>query len=186
MGSLRLYAGPMFSGKTSVLLECVSRANEVTTRVVVAQPAPDDQPRTEIVSHAGNRHPAVCVVDAAHLSSIADGAELLLVDEAQFLAEGTASILRAIADAGVDVITAGLDLDFRGDPFATVSEISSAANTVVVLTAVCSRCGSVATRTQRFLGPEPAPFDSARIVLGGHEIYAARCERCWLLERNAM
>jgi len=98
------------------------------------------------------------------------------VDEVQFFPPSLADVLNELADERI-VIAAGLNLDFRGEPFETTMRVMAYADRVVSLTAVCKVCGRPATRTQRLVNGRPAPRDSPRILIGGGETYEARCRR---------
>jgi thymidine kinase len=174
----------MFSGKTEALLVAVRNAEATGTPVSVLKPALDSRNPGEVVSHAGTRHAAVDVQDGEGILSAATGAEVVALDEAQFLETTGITALIDIARDGVAVTVAGLDLDFRGEPFPGVEHLRRSADEVQLLAATCTRCGRPATRTQRFVHGVPAAYADPTIVLGGLETYQPRCERCYKAERQ--
>jgi thymidine kinase len=183
-GKLILYCGPMFSGKTERLLSRTREAEANSERVILAKPAADSRHPGRVVSHSGAEHMAIEVATADALVAAALDVSVICIDEVQFLRSEITRVLRQLADSGREVNAAGLDLDFRGQPFPTVQALHASADTTNVLTAVCTRCGDVATRTQRFANGLPAPLDDPILVIGGSELYQARCERCFFAERR--
>lgn len=183
MGSLTAICGPMFSGKTEALLEIINTAELAHKRVAVLKPAVDSRYRGWVVSHSGSRHVATEFSDVVSLVSAIEPSVLAAIDEAQFLSADAVEAICRLADGGLDVAAAGLDLDFRGEPFQSMSTLVDSAGIVKHLTAVCTRCGGVATRTQRFAGGVPAPFIEPIVLVGDDSIYQPRCERCYAAER---
>jgi thymidine kinase len=104
--------------------------------------------------------------------------QVVAVDEVQFLDDEIADVLSLLADRGKRVIAAGIDMDFRGEPFGPMGRVLSLAETVDKLHAICVRCGNPATRNQRLVDAVPAPYESPTIQVGGAESYEARCRRC--------
>jgi thymidine kinase len=183
MAPLILFCGPMFSGKTEALLAIVRSAETSGKPVALLKPALDSRNPGEVVSHAGARHAAVDVENGEDILRAARGAEIVALDEAQFLQTTGVSALIDLAQDGVSVAVAGLDLDFRADPFLSVEELRRSADEVRLLSATCTRCGGQATRTQRLVRGLPAAYADPTIVLGGEETYQPRCERCYNAER---
>jgi thymidine kinase len=183
---LEVICGPMFSGKTDELIDRFEAAAGSGRRAVALKAAQDTRhPADSIVSHSARRIPAIAVASAAEVSRIVPSHALVLLDETQFFDESLPSAIAGLRVAGSDVIAAGLDYDFRGEAFATTSELIADASIVTRLTAICSRCRSAATLTQRLARGRPAPLDEPQIVVGDRESYEPRCERCWLEERAA-
>ena len=112
-------------------------------------------------------------------------AHVVAIDEAQFLDDGIVEVATSLAGRGRRVILAGLDTDFRGEPFGPMPHLMAIAETVDKLSAICVLCGAPATRTQRLIDGEPAAWDSPTIMVGGHEAYEARCRACHVV-RPAM
>jgi thymidine kinase len=175
--------GPMFSGKTAELLRRVAEAEASGVRVAVVRPGIDTRHRGAVVSHTGARHEAVDVSGPEALRAAVAGASVVAADEAQMFSLEAASELVRLAEDGIRVIVAGLDLDFRGEPFGPMPELVAAAGRVDALTARCGRCGAEATLTQRLRGGRPAPLDDETVVIGGADLYEPRCERCYAEER---
>ena len=104
--------------------------------------------------------------------------QVVAVDEVQFLDDGIVQVANVLADRGVRVILAGIDSDFRAEPFGAMPMLMAAAEIVDKLHAICVMCGGPATRNQRLVNGKPAPYDSPQIMVGGHEAYEARCRHC--------
>lgn len=176
-GSLTVVAGSMFSGKTEELIRRVRRALYARRRVKVFKHALETRSEpAEIRSHDGRVYEALSVSSAAELVEKAgDEPGLLAVEEAQFFDDGIVDALQGLADGGHEVVAAGLDLDFRGEPFGPMPALLSVADEVVKLRAICAVCGRDASRTQRLVGGEPAPASAPTILVGAAEHYEARC-----------
>ena len=110
--------------------------------------------------------------------------ELVAIDEAQFLDPEIVTVASALAARGVRVILAGTDTDFRGEPFGAMGELLAIAESVDKLQAICVICGDLATRNQRLVDGKPARYDSPTILVGGREIYEARCRHCHRVPRK--
>jgi thymidine kinase len=180
---LEVIYGPMFSGKTAELLRRVEQAEAAGERVAVVRPSVDTRHRGAVVSHTGARHEAVDVRGADELDRAVAGAALVAADEAQMFGSEIAAELMRLAEQGVRVVVAGLDLDFRAEPFGPMPELLAAADRVDALTARCARCGEEATLTQRLRAGRPAPLDDDTIVIGGTDLYEPRCAQCYAEER---
>jgi thymidine kinase len=100
------------------------------------------------------------------------------IEEAQFFDEGIIEVYRRLADAGYDVIAAGLDMDFKGEPFGPMPSLLAEADEVVKFRAICARCGREASRSQRLIDGKPAPVSAPTILIGAEESYEARCRHC--------
>lgn len=185
-GWLELITGPMFSGKSEELIRRVTRAFIARQTVQVFKPAIDDRyGEVAVASHNGRTLNAVPIEGVAGLQArLADSTQVIAIDEAQFLPDELINAALDLADAGSRVIVAGLDLDFRGEPFGPMPELLARAEVVDKLTAVCSVCGLAATRTQRLIGGHPAHFDDPVIMVGAAEAYQARCRRCHVVVRE--
>jgi thymidine kinase len=184
-GRLEAIVGPMFSGKSEELIRRVNRALIAGQDVQVFKPAIDDRfDRAEVASHSGRRLEAVAVEDVAEIrSAVNSGARLVALDECQFFDQGVVDLALELADGGKRVIVAGLDLDFRGEPFGPMPQLLAHAELVEKLTAIC-RCGRQATRTQRLIGGGPAHFDDPVIMVGAAERYEPRCRECHVVLRE--
>ena len=187
-GHLEVIVGPMFSGKSEELIRRLNRAVIARQKVVVFKPAIDDRYHdTHVASHAGRMTPALAVASTAQARDLLGGHGVLLdageqvlpdvvgFDEAQFFDAGLVPLALELADMGVRVILAGLDLDFRGEPFGGIPELLSRAESGEKLTAICVVCGAPATRTQRLIGGRPARRGDPVVMVGAAESYEARC-----------
>lgn len=178
-GWLEVVCGPMFSGKSEELIRRLRRAEIAGLRVVMVKPQIDDRFDTQhVVSHSGARMKALGVDSSATVRQLAAGAQVLGVDEVQFLDLGVVGVCIDLADSGMRVIAAGLDSDFRGEPFGPMPELLARADIVDKLQAVCHRCGGAATRTQRLVDGKPAPVDGKTVQVGARDAYEARCRGC--------
>lgn len=178
-GRIEAIVGCMFSGKTEELIRRLRRAEIGRQRVLVFKPATDTRYKPkEICSHDGPSFPAIVVQKAEDIYPLALKVvpDVVAIDEAQFFDAGIVDVCRKLAKSGLRVIVAGLNMDFRGEPFGPVPNLMAIADGgVTMITAVCTICGGEATRTQRLIDGEPAPYDSPTIAVGGEECYEARC-----------
>ncbi len=184
-GWIEVIVGPMFSGKSEELIRRVRRALIAGQRVQVFKPKLDDRyHKTDVVSHDGKRFEAVPVEGSEGLYAALDRPfpHLVAVDEGQFFDDGLVALAERLADAGVRVIVAGLDMDFRGEPFGPIPALLARAEFVEKLTAVCVRCGAPATRTQRLIEGEPASYHDPVVLVGAAETYEPRCRRCHVVK----
>jgi len=180
-GSIEVITGPMFSGKTEELIRRLHLARAGNTTVQAFKPAMDDRygGTGHIVSHSGLRFEAIPVRTSIDLGiRLISTADIVAIDEAQFLDEGTIGVVTRAADRGCRVILAGLETDFRGLPFGPMPHFLAAATSVSRLPVPCARCGSIASRTQRLMNGAPAPFDAPTLLVGGGESYEPRCIPC--------
>jgi thymidine kinase len=177
-GSLEVICGSMFCGKTEELIRRLRRAVIARQKVQVFKPSIDRRyDRGErVTSHAGitfDAFPVQCANDI--LEQLADDTTVVGIDEAQFLDAGIVEIAQSLADRDIRVIVAGLDTDFRGDPFGSMPVLLALAEKVDKLEAICMVCGEPATRTQRLVNGKPANYDDPVVIVGAAEMYEARC-----------
>lgn len=180
-GWIEVVVGPMFSGKSEELIRRVKRALIAHQRVLVFKPRLDDRYHaSDVVSHDGKRTEALAVRNSQEIGPYLTTQlpQVVAVDEAQFFDAGLIPLVLQLAQQGVRVIVAGLDMDFRGEPFGLMPELLSRADYVEKLTAVCPRCGAPASRTQRLVNGAPARFDDPVILVGASEAYEPRCRKC--------
>ena len=185
-GSIELICGSMFSGKTEELIRRARRARIAKQQVQVFKPALDDRYEVEkVASHDGVSFEAVSVGEAADiLDKVAADTHVVIVDEVQFLDDGIIEVCNALADNGKRVIVAGLDNNFRGEPFGPVPFLMAQADVVDKLHAICVVCGAPATRTQRLIDGRPAWYEDPTIMVGASEVYEARCRACHEVPRR--
>ena len=176
-GLIEVICGSMFSGKTDELIRRLVRAKIARQQVQVFKPAIDVRFATEKVkSHAGADFDAVPVENSSEiLQKYADGTTVVGIDEAQFLDPGLVEVVHRLAEMGVRVLVAGLDMDFRGEPFGSMPALLSKAERVDKLHAICMVCGDEASRTQRLVDGKPARYDEPVVIVGAAEMYEARC-----------
>jgi len=176
-GTLEVIAGPMFSGKSEELIRRVRRAQIARQSVQVFSHALDTRyGRQQVRSHDGGSLAAVPIAGSADLAGrVAPTAAVIAVDEVQFMDPGIAPVAERLVARGVRVILAGLDTDFRGEPFGPMGDLLARADLIHKLEAVCMVCGSPAQRTQRLVEGRPAPYDAPVILVGAQEAYEARC-----------
>ncbi|MER3554770.1 MAG: thymidine kinase [Meiothermus sp.] len=181
-GWIEVVVGPMFSGKSEELIRRVKRALIARQRVLVFKPRIDSRYHaTDVTSHDGRQAEATAVKDSAelrkHLKLSDPLPDVVAIEESQFFDAGLVPIVLELADKGVRVICAGLDMDFRGEPFGIMPELLARAEYVEKLYAVCTVCGAPATRTQRFVNGKPARYDDPVILVGASEAYEPRCRK---------
>lgn len=180
-GWIELICGSMFSGKTEELLRRIRRAEIARKRLLVFKPAIDQRyGLVRVASHAGvAREEAVVVQNAADiLEHTTPEIEVVAIDEIQFFDWHIADICSLLANQGKRVIVAGLDQDFRGEPFGPMPLMLALAERIDKLHAICVVCGASASRTQRLIDGRPARYDDPVILVGGSERYEARCRSC--------
>lgn len=177
-GWIEVVVGPMFSGKSEELIRRLNRAAIARQPLKVFKPRIDDRYHPEnIVSHSEQSFSAF-PIDSANdiLRSLSSETRVVGIDEGQFFGPELVHVCEKLADSGVRVIVVGLDLDFRGVPFSPMPELMAVAESVTKLTAVCSRCGSPANRSQRLNLPSSS---NAQVQVGAKEAYEARCRFCF-------
>lgn len=179
-GIIEVICGPMFAGKTEELIRRVKRLAYAKRNVVIFKPKIDSRySETDIVSHANSRIASVVISKASDiLLHVNSNVDAVVIDEVQFLEKEVLSIVEILADNGIRVICAGLDMDFRGEPFGIMPELLAMAEEVTKLTAICTKCGALATRTQRIINGIPAKYDDPLILVGAVEAYEPRCRLC--------
>lgn len=178
-GSLEVITGSMFSGKTDELIRRLRRATIARQQVQVFKPQIDSRYSTDkVTSHAGGEFEATPIAASAEIKKLlADGTTVVAFDEAQFFDQAIVELSRELADRGLRVIVAGLDTDFRGEPFGPMPMLMASAERVDKLQAICMVCGEAATRTQRLINGKPARASDPVIVVGASELYEARCRK---------
>jgi len=178
-GSIEVITGSMFCGKTDELIRRLRRATIAKQRVLVFKPAIDDRyDEVKVTSHAGSAFDAVPIVHAAQVFDRINGdTTVVAIDEAQFFDDQIVHVTQDLAEKGVRVIVAGLDTDFRGEPFGPMPVIMAKAERVDKLHAICMECGEPASRTQRLVNGEPARYDDPVVIVGASEMYEARCRK---------
>lgn len=174
-GWIEVITGSMFSGKSEELIRRLRRAIIARQRVQVFKPLLDDRfAANQVVSHSRWRLEAERVAKAADILARLDArTEVVGVDEAQFFDADLVRVCNHLADLGKRVIVAGLDMDFRGQPFGPMPQLLAVAEEVEKMRAICARCGAPAAYTQRLTQAQE------QVVVGAADIYEARCRRCF-------
>jgi thymidine kinase len=178
-GSVEVITGSMFSGKTDELIRRLRRATIARQKVQVFKPSIDFRfGETKVTSHAGSDYAAIPIKDSCQILENVDAdTTVVAVDEAQFFDSDLVRVVQQLADKGLRVIVAGLDTDFRGEPFGPMPVIIVQAERVDKLQAICMVCGEPATRTQRLVNGKPAQYTDPVVIVGASEMYEARCRQ---------
>lgn len=176
---IEVVCGSMFSGKSEELIRRVRRAQYARQRVQVFKPSVDTRAAmTTVTSHDGRDVQAIAVDSSAELlAQVSGDTETVAIDEAQFFDDALPEVCRQLTERGVRVIAAGLDMDFRGEPFGPMPRLMAQAEEVQKLHAICVVCGEEASRTQRIINGQPAAYDDPIILIGAEESYEARCRQ---------
>lgn len=179
-GWIEVICGCMFAGKTEELIRRINVLSYARKNILVFKPKIDDRySTTEIASHAGSKVPCIIISEAKEiLNHVNYDTDVVAIDEVQFFDEDVVDICEYLADSGLRVMVAGLDKDFRGEPFGVLPDLLTRAEFVTKLTAVCAKCGAPATRTQRIINGKPASFNDPIVLVGAKEAYEPRCRHC--------
>lgn len=180
-GRLECIVGPMYAGKTEELIRRLRRVVIAKQRIQVFKPHIDVRYGLEnIVSHSAldlekvtGVKPTVAHIRDVHM--LYNGARVVGIEEVQFFEPKIIDTINGFVKDGVRVIVSGLDLDYTGKPFGVIADLLALADEVTKLTAICSACFGIATRTHR-----KVLSDTKQVVVGGNELYEARCKECWL------
>lgn len=179
-GWIEVICGCMFAGKTEELIRRINVLSYARKNILVFKPQIDNRySTTEIASHAGSKVPCIVINEAKEiLDHVNYDTDVVAIDEVQFFDEDVVDICEYLADSGLRVMVAGLDKDFRGEPFGVLPDLLTRAEFVTKLTAVCAKCGAPATRTQRIINGKPASFNDPIVLVGAKEAYEPRCRHC--------
>lgn len=185
-GYIEVVIGPMYSGKSEELIRRLKRAKIAKQNVVAFKPSIDNRYSDEdVVSHSGSSIDAIPIKSAKEIYSYIDGdTEVIGIDEVQFFENEIVDIAIDLADKGIRIIAAGLDMDFKGEPFGPTPRLLAVAEFVDKLQAVCVICGNPAHRTQRLINGNPAKYDDPIILVGATESYEARCRQCHVIIKD--
>ncbi len=176
-GRIEVICGSMFCGKTEELIRRTRRAIIARQTVQVFKPIIDNRYGVErVTSHDGQNIDAQPIAQAGEIPALlSPKTTVVAIDECQFFDDAIVPIATDLAARGLRVICAGLDLDFRGEPFGPMPQLLARAEEVVKLHAICVICGEEASRTQRLVNGRPARYDDPIIMIGAKEVYEARC-----------
>ena len=179
-GWIEVIVGSMYSGKTEELIRRLRRAQIARQKVEIFKPAIDDRyGRDQIVSHSELRIPSRAVRTAQEVLRYAHEAQVIGIDEGQFLGPDLVKVCERLARRGKRVIVAGLDQDYRGRPFEPMPQLLAIAEYITKTLAICVICGNPANRSYR------TKHRTGRVLVGGTDLYEARCRRCFELGRRA-
>ena len=178
-GWIELICGSMFSGKSEELIRRVRRTQFAKQKIAVFKPAIDNRYSEEsVVSHNGTAVTTKPIANSTDIfKHINPDIDVIAIDEVQFFDNESLQVVQHLADSGYRVIVAGLDQDFRGEPFGPMPALMSHAERVDKLHAICMVCGDEASRTQRLVNGKPARYDDPVVIVGASEMYEARCRR---------
>jgi thymidine kinase len=178
-GNLTVIHGCMFSGKTGELIRLIKRAKIAGKHVLVFKPTIDNRyTNNSVASHDGFLEDAICIDKSTDILNIvfsSGGTHVIAIDEVQFLDFEIESVIEFLLDLNYDVIIAGLDTDFRAEPFGSMPNLIAKADETIHLKAICLVCGEDAIRTQRVINGKPADYNDPIILVGAKESYEARC-----------
>lgn len=179
-GYIEVICGPMFAGKTEELIRRITRMEYAKRKYIVFKPRIDNRySETEISSHNLRKIKAINIDNALDIYKYLDDSyQSVVIDEVQFFDEKMVEVVEDLASRGLRVICAGLDMDFKGNPFGIMPTLLAIAEKVTKLTAICVCCGEDATRTQRLIDGKEAYDDSPIVLVGAKESYEARCRKC--------
>src|SRR5258708_2920611 len=175
----------MFSGKTGELLRLVDRSEHAEMDVQLFKPNLDNRwgKIESIASHNGHEHEAIPVACSAEiLRLLKSSTKMIAIDEIQFFDKDILSVVEILVERGIEIVFAGLPLDFRGEPFGEMPYLLVKAGNIISLSAICKYkenggkiCGGEATRTQRLINGQPANYTDPIVLIGAAEAYTARC-----------
>ena len=183
-GYIEVVVGPMYSGKSEELIRRLKRAKIAKQKIIVFKPQIDDRySKKDVVSHSGDSIDAIPINHASEIYDLIDeDVQVVGIDEVQFFDNEIVDIAVELASKGVRVIAAGLDMDFKGEPFGPTPKLLAVAEFVDKIQAICSVCGQPATRSQRLIDGKPARYDDPIIQIGAVESYEARCRKCHVVK----
>jgi len=187
-GWIEVICGCMYAGKTEELLRRVRRIEYAKKDVIVFKPLIDNRySNDEVVSHNRTSTKSLNIKKSMDIYDHIDIDNLpyaIVIDEVQFMDKDIVRVCEDLANRGVRVIAAGLDKDFRGEPFGIMPELLARAELVTKLNAICQVCGGIATRTQRIINGKPAKYNDPVIMVGAKEQYEARCRHCHVVLKD--
>ena len=173
IGSIEVIAGSMFSGKTEELVRRLKRAKIARQKVEIFKPEIDVRYSvSEVVSHDENSIQSTPVSNSANILLLSGNVDVIGIDEAQFFDKGLVDVVVKLANMGIRVIVAGLDMDFKGEPFGPIPDLMAVAEYVTKVHAICVKCGNIAQFSHRLSEKEQI------VLLGEKDIYEPLCRGC--------
>jgi thymidine kinase len=178
-GCIEVICGSMFSGKTEELIRRLKRARIARQKVEIFKPKFDTRyDEINVVSHDSNFIHSTPVESSSRILLLANDVEVIGIDEAQFFDDELPQVCEMLANRGIRVIVAGLDMDYLGKPFGPIPDLMAMAEYVTKVHAICMKCGNLANHSHRTVGSD------SRILLGEQDSYMALCRSCFNEERN--
>ena len=175
IGLIEVITGSMFSGKTEELIRRLKRARIARQKVEIFKPIVDNRySETEVVSHDENAIQSIPVDNSSKILDLASDVQVVGIDEAQFFDKGLVEVCNKLADRGVRVIVAGLDMDYKGRPFGPIPDLMAIAEYITKVHAICQRCGDLAQYSFRKSGEEEL------VLLGELDEYEPLCRKCYI------
>ena len=173
-GRIEVVCGSMFSGKTEELIRRMKRAKFAKQKVEIFKPAIDTRySDIDVVSHDMHTITSTPIDSSSSILLLSSDIEVVGIDEAQFFDNGLVNVCNELANRGVRVIVAGLDMDFKGIPFGPMPALCAIADDVTKVHAICVKCGSLAYVSHRLIASDK------RVVLGEHSEYEPLCRECY-------
>ena len=185
-GWIECICGSMFSGKSEELLRRIKRGVIAKQKVLLFKPSIDNRyDENRVSTHNGNSYDSISIEKSSDILNFVKDTkyDIIGIDEIQFFDNDIVKIINKLADDGIRVIVAGLDMEFKAEPFHPMPEIMAISEMVTKLHAVCNKCGKEASRSQRLINGKPAKYDDPIVVIGASESYEARCRHCHKIER---
>ena len=185
-GWIECICGSMFSGKSEELLRRIKRGVIAKQKVLLFKPSIDNRyDENRVSTHNGNSYDSISIEKSSDIFKFVKDTkyDIIGIVEIQFFDNDIVKIINKLADDGIRVIVAGLDMDFKAEPFHPMPEIMAISEMVTKLHAVCNKCGKEASRSQRLINGKPAKYDDPIVVIGASESYEARCRHCHEIER---
>ena len=188
-GTLEVICGSMFSGKTEELMRQLQRYEYAKQRILTISHKIDIRHgKDKISSHAGGHRTAISIdgtpLGISKIIDLAKDSDVVGIDEVQFFPKEIISVIKALIENGKHVVAAGLDLDFRGEPFGVIPPLMAISDKVTKLKAICVVCTDDAYQSQRLVNGKPARFDDPTVLVGASECYEARCRRCFYIDKQ--
>lgn len=173
-GWIEVICGSMFSGKTEELIRRLKRAKFANQKVEIFKPKVDTRyDEVKVVSHDANAIMATPIESSAKILEFTEGVNVIGIDEAQFFDMNLTNVCQKLAMKGIRVVVAGLDMDFRGEPFGPIPNLLAVAEYITKVHAICSHCGNLATHSYRKV------TDNQQVMLGEKDTYEPRCRTCY-------
>ena len=173
-GWIEVICGSMFTGKTEELIRRLKRAIIAKQKVEIFKPSIDTRyDENDVVSHNSNSIASTPVTNAQSILLLSNDIDVVGIDEAQFFDDQLPQVCQVLANKGIRVIIAGLDMDFKGQPFGTMPALLAMAEYVTKVNAICMKCGGIASHSFRLIN------EDATVLLGEKESYEPRCRKCF-------